>query len=129
MWYDLTMKNGKNVFDIFVKVCSVLVLVLGFLLILYIYFGPSLGLIDAESASWGIVVAFPVILIGIISTVLSFTGHAKSSAVAIVLLILVMALNIWNGRRLSSSGIPTTPGGLRLQPQTPQQSPAIPNSQ
>jgi hypothetical protein len=108
------MKNNKNIFDIIVKICSVLILVLGFFLILYIFFGPSLGLIDAESASWGFVIALPVIVIGVISTILSFTGHPKVSAVIIILYVFIFVLNIWNQHRLDSPGIPTTPGGIPL---------------
>jgi len=105
-----------NIFNSISKILSILVLLTGIGLLIYIFIGPSLGLIDAESASWGIIIAFPVIVVGIISVITSFKGYTKVSMVIIVLLVLIFSLNIWNEQRLSSPGIPTTAGGIPLRP-------------
>jgi hypothetical protein len=96
------MKNNQKIFDTVVKVCSIVVLLIGFILLLYIYFGPSLGLIDAESASWGIVIVLPIIVVGIISTILSFMKYTKTATAIIVLYVLIFVLNIWNQHRIDT---------------------------
>jgi hypothetical protein len=96
------MKNNKNIFDVIIKICSILFLVLGFLLALYIYFGPTLGLIDAESASWGIVIAAPLIIIGVICVATSFSGYTKVSGIVMVLYVLVITFDISIQRSLTA---------------------------
>ena len=113
------MKNNKNVFDICVKVCSILFIAFG------IYLIVSMGFND-QSEGFGILLAAPVIIVGIISIVLSFTGHSKASAIIMVLLVLIVVFNVWNGQRLSSSGIPKTSGGIPLSSQQTPQLPPTP---
>ena len=108
------MKANKGIFDIFVRICSIIILILGFLLILYILLGPSFSLVDAESASAGILLANPVIICGIISVILSFKGYAKTSAIIIIVFVLIIIFNIWDQRRVSYGGIPTTSEGIPL---------------
>lgn len=93
-----------NIFNTVVKVLSILVLFTGIGLLLYIFIGPSLGLIDAESASWGIIIAFPVIVAGIVSVISSFKGYTKTSFIIIVIPALVIFLNVWNQNRLDMAG-------------------------
>ena len=96
------MKGNRSVLSIVAKIISILILLLGFVLLLYIFLGPSLGLIDAESASFGILLAFPVIVIGVLSVVLSFIGYPKVSLTIVVILASVIILNVWNQNRMSA---------------------------
>ena len=90
------MNNNKNksVFDTIDRICSILVLVLGFALILFVFLGPSIGIVDAESASFVILPAVPIIVTGIISVILSFNGYAKTSMIIMILLVLIV-FNLW----------------------------------
>ena len=117
------MKNDKNIFNLIVKICSILFLSLGIILVVYIFAGPALGLIDAESASFGILLAVPVIIAGIISIALSFTGHTKASTVVMLILVLIFAFNIWNGNRINTAGRQHM---IDLQSQRNQQLPPTP---
>ena len=117
------MNNNKNIFDIVVKFCSVLVLAFGILLVAYIFLGPSLGLIDAESASFGILLAAPVIVVGVVSTILAFTRHTKTGLIIIILTVLVIGFNVWNQNRIDTAGRQHM---IDLQSQRHQQLPPTP---
>ncbi len=124
------MKTDKSVFDLIVKVCSILVLSLGVLLVIYIFAGPSLGLIDFEdfeSASFGILLAAPVIIAGIIAVVQSFRGHTKASAVIMILLVLIFVFNIWNGHRIDNADRQHMIDLQSQRNQQPRPMPQIPN--